>query len=112
MGDDGMIATFCLLEHTLRCSSTPRRCRWPLTHVLSAVMGKKTVDPSDFFGPGCTDIKILRSFSSDRLRRHAVEPVNSSPLDDACDNRDCTYERSMPGFRLKRRRYGKRIRCC
>ena len=48
-----------------------------LTQVLSAIMGKKTVNPSDFFGPGCTDPEIPRSyFSSDRLRRHAGEPVN------------------------------------
>ena len=42
-----------------------------LTQVLSAVMGKKTVNPSDFFGPGCTAPEIPNNyFSSDRLHRH------------------------------------------
>ena len=56
-----------------------------LTQVLSAIMGKKTVNPSDFFGPGCTDPEIPSSyFSSDRLRRHTGEPVN-----DMCAVRVC-----------------------
>ena len=50
-----------------------------LTQMLSAVMGKTTVNPSDFFGPGCTDPEIpSRCFLSDRLRRHtgAVDEHN------------------------------------
>ena len=66
-----------------------------LTQVLSAVMGKKTVNPSDFFGPGCTDPEIPSSyFSSDRLRRHADEPVN-----DMCAVRVCQVAEIVLGGR-------------
>ena len=68
-----------------------------LTQVLSAIMGKKTVNPSDFFGPGCTDPEIPSSyFSSDRLRRHAGEPVN-----DMCAVRVCQVAEIVLGGRSR-----------
>ena len=60
MGDDGTIATFYLLEHT-----------------LEVLFGTKTVPVAKFRGTGFTDPGIPASFfASDRLLDHPDRPVN------------------------------------